>query len=73
LLGIERKQAAPQSLSGGVVCKELRWQSAVLNREGKMPRFKGKSAKATLAPNPSFERTAYSRLRRLPAAAQLER
>jgi hypothetical protein len=57
----------------GVVCKELRWQSAALNREGKVPQFKGQSSKGMLVPNPSFERTASSGLRPLPAAAQLER
>jgi hypothetical protein len=31
---IERKQASPLSLKAGVVCKELRWQSAAINREG---------------------------------------
>jgi hypothetical protein len=36
-------------------------------------RFKGQSAKATLTPNPSFERTPYRRLRRRQGAAQLER
>jgi hypothetical protein len=30
----EQSRAAHQSLKGGVVCKELRWQSVVLNREG---------------------------------------
>jgi hypothetical protein len=73
LAAIECKQAAPQTVELGVVCKELRWQSAAINREGKVPQFKGQSAKGRLVPNPSFERTAYSRLRRLPAAAQLER
>jgi hypothetical protein len=29
----------------------------------KVPQVKGQSAKATLAPNPSFERTPYSQLR----------
>jgi hypothetical protein len=35
--------------------------------------LKGQSAEATLAPNPSFERTPYRRLRRRQGAAQLER
>jgi hypothetical protein len=69
----ERKQASPQSLKAGVVCKELRWQSAAVNRGEKMPQSKGQSAKGRLVPNPSFERTPYSGLRPLPGAAQLER
>jgi hypothetical protein len=70
---IERKQAPPQSLKAGVVCKEPRWQSAAGNRGEKMPQFKGQSAKGRLVPNPSFERTPYRRLRRRQGAAQLER
>jgi hypothetical protein len=60
---VERKQASPQSLKAGVVCKEPRWQSAAVNREGKVPLVKGQSAEARLVPNPSFERTPYSQLR----------
>jgi hypothetical protein len=70
---IERKQASPLSLEAGVVCKELRWQSAAVNREEKVPQSKGQSAEGKLVPNPSFERTPYSQLRWLPGAAQLER
>jgi hypothetical protein len=69
----ERKQAAPQSVKVGVVCKEPRWQSAALNREGKVPQFRGQSAEIQLVPNPSFERTPYRRLCRRQGAAQLER
>jgi hypothetical protein len=70
---IERKRASPLSLKAGVVCKELRWQSAAVNREGNVSQFKGQSAEGRPVPNPSFERTPYSQLRWLPGAAQLER
>jgi hypothetical protein len=70
---IGRKQASPLSPEAWVVCKELRWQSAAINREGKVPQSKGQSAEGELVPNPSFERTPYSQLRWLPGAAQLER
>jgi hypothetical protein len=59
----ERKLASPLSLKAGVVCEELRWQSVAINRGGKVPLVKAQSAKATLAPNPSFERTPYSQVR----------
>jgi hypothetical protein len=70
---IERKQASPLSLKAGVVCKEPRWQSAAVNRGEKVPQSKGHRAKGRLAPNPSFERIPYRRLRRRQGAAQLER
>jgi hypothetical protein len=70
---VERKQASPLSLKAGVVCKQLRWQSAALNREGKVSRFKGQSARAWLVPNPSIERTSLSWLRQPKAAAHVER
>jgi hypothetical protein len=70
---IERKQASPQSLKAGVVCKEPRWQSAAVNREEGVSQSKRQSAEGRLVPNPSFERTPYSQLRWLPGAAQLER
>jgi hypothetical protein len=73
LAAIERKQASPQSVKVGVVCKELRWQSAAIHRGEKVPQFNAQSAKGKLVPNPSIERTASSGLRPLPAAAHVER
>jgi hypothetical protein len=64
---------APIAESRGCLQRAALAKCGDQSRGVKVSQFKGQSAKATLAPNPSFERTLYSQLRWLPVAAQLER
>jgi hypothetical protein len=87
LVGVLRRQGFAvqgQRSSDGSRLRPNRWKAGLSAKscagkvrrsiEGvKVPQSKGQSVKATLAPNPSFERTPYSGLRPLPGAAQLER
>jgi hypothetical protein len=64
---------APIAESRGCLSRAALAKCGDQSRGERVPQLKGQSAEATLAPNPSFERTPYSGLRPLPGAAQLER
>jgi hypothetical protein len=71
--GLPRSQVHAFSLQM-LGCQESAWLAECAQvQEGECALSKGGAVNLSLAPNPSFERTAYSGLRPLPTAAQLER